>query len=66
MFGKKPTARYEAEVDLQTKDGRRVTYRGDGIGPADKPGAELLDGAEAAALAAEPGARILRSRARKA
>ncbi|WP_030670631.1 hypothetical protein [Streptomyces rimosus] len=58
-------ARYEAEVDLELSDGTRVTYRGDGVGP-DESGDQLLDGVEQAALAEEPGARVISSRARRA
>ncbi|CAM5430144.1 MULTISPECIES: hypothetical protein [Streptomyces] len=57
--------RYEAEVQLERPDGSRVTYRGDGVGPADETGAQVLKGAEKAALAEEPGARVVSSRARR-
>lgn len=56
--------RYEAEVELERPDGSHVTYRGDGVGPDDETGDQLLDGAEAAALAEEPGARVISSRVR--
>ncbi|MFH8751092.1 hypothetical protein ACH4GK_31875 [Streptomyces rimosus] len=59
----KPT-RYEAEVELERPDGSRVTYRGDGVGPDDESGDQILTGAEQAALADEPGARVISSRAR--
>ncbi|QMV23359.1 hypothetical protein GQS52_18090 [Streptomyces sp. SCUT-3] len=65
LFGKK-TARYETEVDVQTKDGKSVTYRGDGVGPAGLTGDQILNSAEAAALAQEPGGRVTGSRARRA
>lgn len=60
----KPT-RYEAEVELERPDGTRVTYRGDGVSPDDETGNQVLDGAERAALAEEPGARVVSSRARR-
>ncbi|EPH41470.1 hypothetical protein ABT390_34245 [Streptomyces aurantiacus] len=58
--------RYETEVELQTADGQHVTYSGDGVGPEGMSGDQLLDSAEAAALAAEPGATVVSSRARTA
>ncbi|MFH8405528.1 hypothetical protein ACH4FX_12245 [Streptomyces sp. NPDC018019] len=58
--------RYEAEVDFERADGSRVTYRGDGVGPDGESGDQLLDGAEAAALAEEPGAHVIASRVRHA
>lgn len=58
--------RYEAEVELELADGSRVTYSGDGVGPDDESGEQLLSGAEAAALAEEPGAHVISSRARRA
>ena len=58
--------RYETEVDLTTADGEHVTYSGDGIGPDGLSGDELLDSAEAAALAQEPGAAVTGSRVRGA
>ncbi|MEU3423616.1 hypothetical protein AB0F39_34585 [Streptomyces murinus] len=58
--------RYESEVVVRTASGETVTYRGDGIGPADVSGDALLDGAEAAALAQEPGGTVVSSRAREA
>ncbi|MFG2183394.1 hypothetical protein ACGFLS_32385 [Streptomyces abikoensis] len=57
--------RYEAEVTIRTAAGEVVTYRGDGLGPADVPGDDLLDGAEAAALAQHPTAQIVSSRVRR-
>ncbi|MFD7661055.1 hypothetical protein [Streptomyces sp. NPDC059788] len=62
----KKNARYEAEVELELSDGSRVTYRGDGVGPDDETGDQVLNGAEKAALAQEPGARVVSSRARRA
>ncbi|MFF3196703.1 hypothetical protein [Streptomyces misionensis] len=58
--------RYEAEVTLRTASGEEVTYRGDGTGPAGVSGDDLLNGAEAAALAQEPGGEVISSRARRA
>ncbi|MBC2879804.1 MULTISPECIES: hypothetical protein [Streptomyces] len=57
--------RYEAEVTVQTADGRAITYRGDGIGPDGVSTEELLNGAEAAALAQEPGGAVTKSRVRR-
>ncbi|KOT94495.1 hypothetical protein ADK70_12510 [Streptomyces rimosus subsp. pseudoverticillatus] len=57
--------RYEAEVQLERPDGSRVTYRGDGVGPDNETGDQVLSGAEKAALAEEPGARVVASRARR-
>lgn len=57
--------RYQAEVELETADGRHVTYRGDGLAPDDATGDQLLDSAEQAALQQEPGARVVASRARR-
>ena len=59
------STRYEAEIELQTADGRHVTYRGDGVGPMGQTAEQLLDGAEAAALEQEPGARVISSRTRE-
>ncbi|MEU5499907.1 hypothetical protein [Streptomyces griseofuscus] len=56
--------RYETEVDIRTADGELVTYKGDGIGPAGQTGDQLLDSAEAAALAQEPGGTVEGSRIR--
>ncbi|HEX5566081.1 MAG TPA: hypothetical protein VFY14_03945 [Streptomyces sp.] len=64
LFSRK-TARYETEVDIRTASGQSVTYRGDGIGPTNLTGDTLLDTAEAAALAQEPGGQALASRARR-
>ncbi|KWT62855.1 hypothetical protein ADL21_06320 [Streptomyces albus subsp. albus] len=57
---------YQAEVDLETADGEQVTYYGVGYGPDDESGDQILGGAERAALAQEPGARVVSSRARRA
>ena len=56
--------RYETEVDVTTAAGQPVTYRGDGLGPADLPPDQVLDSAEAAALAQEPGGTVTASRYR--
>ncbi|MFL4497363.1 hypothetical protein ACJ6WD_39925 [Streptomyces sp. VTCC 41912] len=56
---------YEAEVTVRTSSGEEVTYRGDGVGPAES-GDALLSGAEAAALAQEPGGTVTSSRVREA
>ena len=60
------TQRYEAEVDVRTTSGDVVTYRGDGVGSSGASGDQLLAGAEAAALAQQPGGTIEASRVRKA
>ncbi|PJT47433.1 hypothetical protein CWI85_27990 [Streptomyces albidoflavus] len=57
--------RYEAEVDIRTAAGETVTYKGDGLGPADDEPSSLLDGLEAAALAQEPGGEVIASRSRR-
>lgn len=56
--------RYETEVDVQTADGETRTYSGDGVGPADLTPDQVLDSAEAAALAQEPGGTVTGSRYR--
>jgi hypothetical protein len=58
--------RYEAQVDIRATDGQLVTYSGDGVGPAGESGQQLLAGAEAAALAQQPGGTVEASRVRKA
>ncbi|MEU3084793.1 hypothetical protein ABZ697_31395 [Streptomyces albidoflavus] len=58
--------RYEAEVDIRTTDGQEVTLRGEGLGPDGEAPTALLDGLEAAAVAQEPGAEVIASRARRA
>jgi hypothetical protein len=59
------TSRYETEVDLEAPGGRHVTYQGDGLGPDDLDGDELLDSGEQAALQEEPGAHVVASRVRR-
>ncbi|KPC68382.1 hypothetical protein ADL27_56930 [Streptomyces sp. NRRL F-6602] len=58
--------RYEAEVTVRTASGETVTYQGDGVGPAGVEAADLLAGAEAAALAQEPGGEVISSQVREA
>ncbi|MCG6496632.1 hypothetical protein [Kitasatospora sp. A2-31] len=60
------TARYEAEVEIRTATGELVVYRGDGVGPIEETGEQLLAGVEAAALAQEPGGTVEAARVRKA
>lgn len=59
-----PVQLYEAEVVVETASGERVTYSGNGVGPAESD-AQLRSGAEAAALHQEPGGRVLRSSVRR-
>lgn len=56
--------RYETQVDVTTHDGQQVTYSGDGLGPDNLTPDEVLDSAENAALAAEPGGTVTASRYR--
>jgi len=60
------TQRYQTEVDVITTDGRMVTCKGDGIGPAGLSGDQILNSAEAAAYELNPGSVITGSRARTA
>lgn len=49
---------------MTTADGQPVTYRGDGIGPANLDPDQVLDSAEAAAPSQEPGGTVTASRYR--
>ncbi|GCD45711.1 hypothetical protein [Streptomyces paromomycinus] len=58
-----PNTHFQAVVNLETADGELVTYYGVGYGPDDESGQQVLDGAERAALAEEPGgSRVTSSR----
>ncbi|GAA2838498.1 hypothetical protein RMN57_13170 [Kitasatospora sp. CM 4170] len=60
------TQRYEAQVDIRTASGEKVTVQADGVGPAGVTGDQLLSGVEAAARDQYPGATIEASRVRTA